>query len=504
MTKLLWDQAGSKKFETGVDQGVLYLPNGLAVPWNGLTSVIEHSSKESSPVYYDGIKVNDSVSLGDFSGTMKAVTYPDEFLEVEGAAYLRDGVLFNEQKPKMFGLCYRTRVGTDISATAGYKLHILYNLKAVPTDKAFLTMGADTAPIEFEWDLTAVPVEVDGFHPTAHIVIDSTTVDPALLSYIEGILYGTSTIVPSLIPIDTLVNYIVTSAAFLAGLSTDPKLMVFDSAGAMFVMNSNATISKILPNGTVTQTWATLSGTPTDMCIDANNNIYVLFDATHTVSKVTSGGGVTLSWKVGIPSYSTAICVNPSGDVYICNYPTGVVSDPGKITKITSGQVMTNVWATVGPQPVDIFSDKDGNIYTISNYNGTVWKSTPTPVVTLLGYVDGNPQRGVMDPFGNIFTCNYRLGKSGNVSKITPSGKVTKEVVLLDTTLPVDICSDPFGTIYVANGGGKNTVTRISKTGFVILKYTTSGNNMQRIIANASGDVFFICGFNGINKIPFQ
>lgn len=46
MTKILWDQIGQKLYETGVDHGVLYLPNGSGVydngwAWNGLTTVTE-------------------------------------------------------------------------------------------------------------------------------------------------------------------------------------------------------------------------------------------------------------------------------------------------------------------------------------------------------------------------------------------------------------------------------------------------------------------------------
>jgi hypothetical protein len=46
MTKLAWDLTGQRIFETGVDHGVLYIPDSAGayvngVAWNGLTTVTE-------------------------------------------------------------------------------------------------------------------------------------------------------------------------------------------------------------------------------------------------------------------------------------------------------------------------------------------------------------------------------------------------------------------------------------------------------------------------------
>ena len=136
MPILEWDKVGERYYETGIDRGVLYMPDGSAVPWNGLTSVIEHFDKSTSPVYYDGMKISDLVSLGDFSATMKAVTYPEEFVEIEGSAKLRNGLFVGDQPPQTFCLCYRTKIGNDVDGVdSGYKIHLIYNLTAIPSDK---------------------------------------------------------------------------------------------------------------------------------------------------------------------------------------------------------------------------------------------------------------------------------------------------------------------------------------------------------------------------------
>ena len=50
MAPLTWDQVGDKLYETGVDRGVLYIPNDQGVynagfAWNGLTTVTESPSE---------------------------------------------------------------------------------------------------------------------------------------------------------------------------------------------------------------------------------------------------------------------------------------------------------------------------------------------------------------------------------------------------------------------------------------------------------------------------
>ena len=58
---LTWDGVGEKFFETGVDHGVLYIPNedgeyDNGVAWNGLTNVTESpTGAEQTKTYADNI-----------------------------------------------------------------------------------------------------------------------------------------------------------------------------------------------------------------------------------------------------------------------------------------------------------------------------------------------------------------------------------------------------------------------------------------------------------------
>ena len=201
MTRLAWDQTGEKEFETGVDRGVLYLPNEAGVyddgyAWNGLTTVTESpSGADASPQYADNIKYLNLVAAEQFGGTIEAFTYPDEFAECDGTAEPTPGVRIGQQPRKVFGLSYRTLVGNDVAGQeAGYKLHLVYGALAAPSEKAYGTVNDSPAAITFSWAISTTPVNVGvgNIKPTALVVVDSTEVDPDELAALEDILYGTS------------------------------------------------------------------------------------------------------------------------------------------------------------------------------------------------------------------------------------------------------------------------------------------------------------------------
>lgn len=197
MSKLVWDQTGERLYETGVNQGVLYpqatdgkYPKGVA--WNGLTTVTESpSGAESTPLYADDIKYLNLISTEELGGTIEAYTYPDEFAECDGSAAIATGVYIGQQPRKTFGLSYRTTVGNDVDSNAhGYKLHLVYGALASPSEKAYATINDSPEAITFSWEFSTTPVNVDGFKPTANIVIDSTKVKAENLANLEKILYG--------------------------------------------------------------------------------------------------------------------------------------------------------------------------------------------------------------------------------------------------------------------------------------------------------------------------
>lgn len=192
MTRLIWDEVGSRNFETGIDRGVLYDQNNVGYAWNGLTSVVQDFGESNvSAGYYEGLRRHNNTYDGDFSATLSAYTYPDEFLEFEGTYELENGLYVGEQEPLTFGLSYRTRAGDDISGVdAGYKIHVLYDLIATPSSKNYETISSTVDPLEFEWQISGLPQDAPGYKPTAHLIFDSRTINPTLLWILESTFYG--------------------------------------------------------------------------------------------------------------------------------------------------------------------------------------------------------------------------------------------------------------------------------------------------------------------------
>mgnify|MGYP003290080620 CR=1 FL=1 len=207
MAKLTWDGVGERFYETGVDQGVLYVYNstqkkyGVGVAWNGLTSVSENpSGAEATPLYADNTKYLNLMSREEFGATIEAYTYPDEFAQCNGEAALGtlalNGIKVAQQERKTFGLAYRTKVGNDVDGSdKGYKIHLIYGCLASPSSKSYTTINDSPEAMTLSWEITTTPIKVEGMKDTSTLVIDSTkftsTDDKAKLTLLENKLFGT-------------------------------------------------------------------------------------------------------------------------------------------------------------------------------------------------------------------------------------------------------------------------------------------------------------------------
>lgn len=205
MAVLTWDQVGTRTYETGVDHGVLYIPDVAGeytdgVAWNGLVSVQETpSGAESNKTYADNIVYLNLISLELFGATIEAYTYPPEFNQFDGIVTPQPGVYVGQQARKPFGLSYRTRIGDDLEGdAAGYKLHLVYGCIATPSEKAYNTVSDSPEAITFSWEISTTPAPVTGQRPTSLITIDSTVVAPADLTALETLLYGAVATEPAL------------------------------------------------------------------------------------------------------------------------------------------------------------------------------------------------------------------------------------------------------------------------------------------------------------------
>lgn len=200
MTKVDWSAIGGRYYEAGIDRGVLFVDSNPGVPWIGLVSVSQsNSGGQSSPRYLDGVKISNRSSPEEFEGTIEAFTYPIEFERCDGTYRTDNGLRVTQQRRKSFNMAYRSKIGNEIQGLeSGYKLHLLYNLMAEPSDRGYQTLKEQTDPQTFSWKVTSRAVAVEGYRPSAHYIVDSRDVPAPLLASLEDLLYGTDDADPSI------------------------------------------------------------------------------------------------------------------------------------------------------------------------------------------------------------------------------------------------------------------------------------------------------------------
>ncbi len=211
MAKIVWDKEGEHFFEHGVSKGVLFTKNESGkmqgVAWNGLSSVSESpEGAEATAIYADDIKYLELLSVEEFKCSIEAYTYPDEFMKCDGSYELMKGVTINQQKREKFALSYQTKIGNDVNSELGYKIHIVYGCLAQPSERSNETINDSPEAITMSWEISTTPVPVSGFKPMAHLVIDSTKIDPEKLALIEAKLYGSDSEEPTLLYPDEILE----------------------------------------------------------------------------------------------------------------------------------------------------------------------------------------------------------------------------------------------------------------------------------------------------------
>ena len=200
-TPLVWDKTGEKKFETGNKKGVLFVMNSdgtykEGVVWNGLTAVtLSNSGAEETALWADDIKYASLRSAEEFGATIEAYQCPEEFYQCDGTAEYANGVYLGQQARKNFGFSYVTTLGNDVSGTGyGYKIHIIYNASANPSERSYQTINESPDAITLSWEITTTPVAFTGYKIVARRALGSTqfttTEEQAKLTALEKLLWG--------------------------------------------------------------------------------------------------------------------------------------------------------------------------------------------------------------------------------------------------------------------------------------------------------------------------
>lgn len=219
MAALTWDAAGEKIFEGGVYSTALFVMKDIITnngatgddiyekgkAWNGVTGITENrEGGEPQDQYADNIKYISLLSPETFGLTIEAFTYPDEWAACDGSGVMMStgqtpaaiaGLTVGQQRRKAFALAYKTKIGNDIKDfDYGYKLHIVYNLKASPSERAYETINDSPEGMTMSWEATGTPIEISGqtgLNRTCVVEIDSTKVATAAnLVTLEEVLFG--------------------------------------------------------------------------------------------------------------------------------------------------------------------------------------------------------------------------------------------------------------------------------------------------------------------------
>lgn len=201
--KLKWDQIGEKKYQTGIDHGVLYpQANGIypkGVAWNGLTNITESpSGAEDNKLYADNQLYLNIKSAEELGLTLECYMYPVEWAACNGETELAEGVYLGQQRRNTFGLSYRTKVGNDTDGEDhGYRIHLVYGCSASPSEQSYQTINDSPEAMTLSYTISTTPVQISGvgpdgkpYKPVASIVLDSTIVERNKMLAIEEILYG--------------------------------------------------------------------------------------------------------------------------------------------------------------------------------------------------------------------------------------------------------------------------------------------------------------------------
>lgn len=204
---LVWDASGERWYHSGVSKCVLYLQDGSGaypkgVAWNGITGIDgTPDGAEVTDLWADNIKYASFRSAEKYGGTIKAYTYPDEWMECDGFKSPANlpGMRIAQQKRSGFGLCYRTELGNDTASGAddGYILHLVYGATASPSEQSHETINDNPDAMEFSWDFETTPVNVltaiSNAKPTSCIELDSRDLGSTKMTAIEAVLYGSTT-----------------------------------------------------------------------------------------------------------------------------------------------------------------------------------------------------------------------------------------------------------------------------------------------------------------------
>lgn len=170
MSRLVWGELKERKTLQGADRGAYYPKNGLGVAWNGLLAVKEGSDDAVRvETHLDGVKITNQETTGAFSAVVKCFTYPEDL-----------------DKGSPFDFSYRTFYGGKP------QIHLVYNARAVPSEKSYPSINDSPQPIDLEFNLSTKPLIFQDKYRLSHLIVDANISYEWVVKSVEDALYGES------------------------------------------------------------------------------------------------------------------------------------------------------------------------------------------------------------------------------------------------------------------------------------------------------------------------
>lgn len=183
MAKLTWASTEVPLYENGVSKGVIHFADGTTKTWVGLISISDSPEFEASEVFFEGRYVANSRTHEVLTASIECFTYPPDILS----------------KPVQ-ALTYETDHGS------GYQVHVIYNPIFLLPSKTYSTYGDDIEISTLSLEMKTTPVKLEGYAPSAHLVLDSTRDDgTGGFQIILDSLYGSPAREPYMLDPDLLV-----------------------------------------------------------------------------------------------------------------------------------------------------------------------------------------------------------------------------------------------------------------------------------------------------------
>lgn len=221
-----------------------------------------------------------------------------------------------------------------------------------------------------------------------------------------------------------------TPITFADGLS-NPKGVVFDGNGRLFVANANAGSILILttPDGAAS-TFATGLSSPVGLAFDQMGNLFVGEAGTGSVRKFAPDGSVTtLAIGLGVPA---GLAVKNNGDLFVADF------DGGAIYQVTPAGAKTT-FATGLSLPAGLAFDSAGNLFEADSGSGAILKFAPDGSRTTFATGLGRPYGLAFEESGSLIVADNDRGAT---LRYTPAG-VQSTVFSSDFNTPQFVAIEP-------------------------------------------------------------